>query len=235
MKNYHLGHRERLRNKFMKAGLDSFHDHEVLEMLLFQSIPFKDTNTIAHSLIEKFGSLSNVLDASYDNLITVNGVSHVTAVNIMFIRELFARYKQSSAQSVTISKLSDIISYSRMLFEQSPYERLVAVFIDSATRVIGTKEYTSKHKNAIKVDVKQVVKDGMNYSASGILLVHCHLNTITKPSQADIDYTEHIYNVLKSMNIVLMEHLIYTDQGMVFSFLKNGLFNKMKFNKDNQR
>lgn len=210
-----------MREKFVKQGLDAFHDHEVLEMLLFQSIPYKDTNELAHRLLNQYGSLANILDAGYDSLITVKGISHVTAVNLLFCRQLLERYGRSVAKAVYIDKLSKVIGYAQMLFTESRYERLVAVFVDKTTKVVCTREYTSEHVDKIKVDMKQIITDGMNLHAHGLFLVHCHTSSDTTPSPADIRYTRHIKQLLNSMEMVLMEHLIVNNNGKVFSFLNN--------------
>lgn len=221
--NPNAGHRERLRQRYLKHGLDGFEEHEVLELLLFQFLPYKDTNKIAHRLIDRFGSLANVLDAEYDSLVEVDGISHVTAVNLSIYKSILTRYTKGKADGRSLAKLSDIIDYSKEILQESSYERLVAVFTDNRTTVIAKSEYTTNDKSVIKVDVKRIVKDAMAHNSAGVILIHCHIKGESKPSKADIAFTDKLKTVLSGIDIVLLEHLIYNEKGELFSFVKNGL------------
>ena len=109
MANVNQGHRERLRQRMMKEGLQSFQDHEVLELLLFQYLPRKDTNKIAHDLLNKFGSFANVLNASPQQLQQVKGISQVTACNIALLKEVFLRYRASDAVKMSLAGIACVI------------------------------------------------------------------------------------------------------------------------------
>lgn len=222
-KNPNAGHRERLRQRFLKHGLDGFEEHEVLELLLFQFLPYKDTNKIAHRLIDRFGSLANVLDAEYDSLVEIDGISHVTAVNLAIYKHILSRYTKGKADGRSIARLSDLIDYSKEILQESSYERLVAVFTDSRTHVINKAEYTSNDKSAIQIDIRRIVKEAMANNAAGVVIIHCHVKGESKPSQNDITYTNTLKQVLSGIGMVLLEHLIYNEKGELFSFIKNGL------------
>ncbi len=186
MANVNEGHRSRLRSRMMKEGLDGFQDHEVLEMLLFQYLPRKDTNKLAHSLINRFGSFANVLDASAQQLMTVKGVSEVTACNIALLKEVWLRYRRSAAQKMSLAGLSSIIQYSRQLISESYTERLVVVYVDVATNFLVKEEFVSDSTVSLNLDIRKIVTSAVNANASGVILFHCHVKGTCQPSPEDL-------------------------------------------------
>ena len=127
------GHRTRLRERMMREGASGFQDHEVLELLLFGSVARKDTNKLAHNLLSKFGGFSAVLNASPEQLMTVKGVSTVTACNIAILKEVFHRYKKDEQDKSQLKGLASIIRYVQTTISDSFYERMVVVYVDGAT------------------------------------------------------------------------------------------------------
>ena len=127
------GHRARIRKRMMKEGLDSFQDHEVLEFLLFQFLPYKDTNKIAHNLLTKFGGFSGVLNASPDQLMLVDGISEVTACNLSILKEVLVRFRRSEANRINLSDVESIAKYARNLVRDNYCEKLLVVYVDHST------------------------------------------------------------------------------------------------------
>ena len=220
MANVNEGHRNRLRNRMMKEGLQGFQDHEVLELLLFQYLPRRDTNKLAHDLINKFGSFANVLDASPEQLMTVKGISETTACNLAMLKEVWQRYRQSSAQKVSLSKLSSIVRYCQKIISDSYVEKLVVVYVDSATNFLVSEEFSSDKTQSVNVDLKDIVSAAVRANAAGVILFHCHVHGVCQPSEADIDFTEKLFVTLANLNIVLLEHIIFNDKGDYYSFYK---------------
>ncbi|MCM1043528.1 MAG: hypothetical protein NC350_04910 [Corallococcus sp.] len=237
MKNANAGHRERLRQRYLSEGLDSFQDHEVLELLLFQYLPYKDTNKIAHKLLEEFGSLYGVLDASPEQLVRVAGISTVTAVNLSLLKDVWFRYQKSAAEAKRLTTLSDIVSYAQTLLSGGNYEKLLVVYVDASTKFIGKKFYCTNDNMAVNIPIKQLVSDAMLHSASGVMLFHSHVKGIAKPSDADLKYTEQLYFTFANLGVALLEHGIFNSDGVYYSFIQNGHIKKFSenYNKFNNR
>ena len=227
MSHENQGHRARLRARMQKEGLSSFQDHEVLELLLFQYLPYKDTNKIAHNLLNNFGSFAGVLNASPQQLMTVDGISEVTACNLAVLKEVFHRYRLSDSQKISLKGLSSIIKYARRLIADSYKERLVAVYVDHSTNFLYQEEFTSENVDNVNVDCKRIVTTAMRVNAAGIILFHCHVNGPCQPSDADFHFTEKLYFALASINLVLLEHMIFNASGEHYSFFSDGKIKEM--------
>lgn len=220
MSNVNEGHRARLRERMKNEGLHGFQDHEVLELLLFQYIPRKDTNRLAHALLNKFGSFANVLDASPQQLMTVKGISETTACNIAVLKEVWQRYSRSSAEKISLAGLSSIVKYSQKIIADSYTEKLVAVFVDGSTNFIVSEEYYSDSIQEVKVNLKSLVTAAVTANAAGVILFHCHVDGPCVPSEADKVFTEKLYVTLANINIVLLEHIIFNKSQDYYSFYK---------------
>lgn len=218
MSNPNEGHRHRLRERMMKDGLQGFQDHEILELLLFQFLPRKDTNKMAHELLNKFGSFANVLDASPKQLMLVDGISEVTACNISMLKEVWQRYKKSVAESFVLNGLSSIIQYSKLITADYYHEKLVVVYVDNSTRFIMREEYTSNDTQQVVVTVKDIAMSAMRANAAGVILFHCHVKGICTPSKEDFAFTEKLYFALASLNVMLLEHIIFNAKEEYYSF-----------------
>ncbi|MCH5151740.1 MAG: RadC family protein [Clostridiales bacterium] len=222
MAHENQGHRARLRARMQKEGLSSFQDHEVLELLLFQYLPYKDTNKIAHNLLNNFGGFAGVLNASPQQLMTVEGISEVTACNLAVLKEVFRRYKLSDSQKISLKGLSSIILYARRLIADSYKERLVAVYVDGATNFLYQEEFTSENVDNVNIDCKKLVATATRVNAAGVVIFHCHVSGPCQPSDADCHFTEKLYFALASINIVLLEHMIFNAAGEYYSFFSEG-------------
>ena len=227
------GHRARLRQRFIKEGASGFQNHEVLELLLFGSVARKDTNKLAHNLLSKFGGFSGVLNASPEQLMSVKGVSTVTACNLAILKEVFHRYKKDEQDKSKLNGLASIIKYVQSTISDSYYERVVAVYVDGATTFIQEEEFTSDSSQEVNVDTKRIVTTAMRLNAAGVALFHCHSNGPCVPSPEDVHFTEKLYFVLATMNIALLEHMIFNKDQDYYSFHANGDMAKIadKYNK----
>ena len=226
------GHRTRLRERMIKDGASGFQDHEVLEMFLFGSVARKDTNKLAHNLLNTFGGFAGVLNASPEQLMTVSGVSTVTACNIAILKEVFRRYKLSEQDKSKLKGMASIIKYVQGTLFDSFYERMVVVYVDGATTFLQEEEFTSESTQQVHVDIKKIVATAMCINAEGVMLFHCHSNGPCAPSDEDIRYTEKLYFALAPMNIALLEHMIFNKQREYYSFHTEGLMRQLadKFN-----
>lgn len=219
----HDGHRERMKSNFKKNGLDSINDVNALELLLFYAIPRRDTNVIAHALLDHFGSLSRVFSASIQELCAVEGVGENTAVLISMIPQLVRKSMVSDAEKITVIKNSkDAGKYlvPRFAFEQDEVALLVC--LDSQKRVIGCFELGRGVVNKVSVDVRKVVELALRYKASSVILSHNHPDSFALPSLADTAMTEQIYRSLRLVGITLADHIIVSGKDYV-SYLDSGM------------
>lgn len=216
------GHRARLRERMMKEGLAAFQDHEVLELLLFQYQPRKDTNKLAHKLLDAFGCLAGVLDASPQQLMTVDGVSEVTACNLAMLKEVWRRYKNSEINRMSLDGLRSIVRYANGLVSESYNERVVAVYLDHATKYMYREVFDSVSNEHVPVEVKQIVSTAVRVGAAGVMLFHCHVKGACRPSESDITFTEQLNFALASINVVLLEHIIFNNDNDYYSFYVHG-------------
>lgn len=219
------GHRARLRKRMMQEGLENFQDHEVLELLLFQFLPYKDTNKIAHTLLNEFGGFCGVLDASPQQLMTVSGISEVTACNIAVLKEVFARYRRSDAEKVKFTSIDAIAQYAKTLVGNARCEKLIVAYFDHATSFKHSEEYSSGKLDRVHVDVKQIVVTAMRVNAAGVALFHSHVDGVCEPSEADVDFTKQLLVALAAIDVALIEHIIFNGTQDYFSFYKSGLLN----------
>ena len=228
MKNPHEGHRERLRNRYLTHGLEGFADHEVLELLLFQYLPYKDTNEIAHQLIATFGGLTQVLEASPEQLMRVKGIGKITAVNLSLLNEVFFRCKRNDAEQKPLENLQDILDYAKQVLSYSSHERFLAVYLDATGHVLRKRNYCSVDDASINVSIKSVLADALSSSAKAVMVFHGHVKGPVLVSKADEVFTKQLYFSLKGMGVELIEHTIFNQKGEVFSFRENKLIEKYK-------
>ena len=134
----HNGHRNRMKNRFLKTGLDSFESHEALEFLLFYAIPKKDTNELAHELIKKFGSFAGVLDAPYEVLLKTKGVGSHTAILLKQIPQLFRLYFQDLNKPCKVMDTAEKwINFFKPKFIGRPHEILFVAGVDDSANFVA--------------------------------------------------------------------------------------------------
>jgi len=214
--NLHAEHRNRVKEEFLRRGLDSFPEHRVLELLLFYAIPREDTNELAHRLIERFRSLAGVLDASVEDLCAVPGVGRHTAVLLRMIPELCGRYVASR------SSLDDIMDSSARVREVlEPYffgvknEMVYLLGLDGKRKVLGVRKITEGSINAAEVTTRRIAEEAMNLRASAIILAHNHVSGLAIPSNEDRSTTRYLRQVLEPVGIELLDHVVFCDDDMV--------------------
>ena len=212
MENIHEGHRERMRDKFLKSGLDSMASHEVLEFMLYHSVSRQDTNVIAHNLINAFGSLPAVLDAPYEELLKVKGVSKVTATFIKFELQLMRRYFYEKTElSTSIKSVSDCGKY--LLGRYIGYDNEVASLLcmDNKCSVLGFEIICEGDIGSAVFSSRKIIEAVIKYKATTAILAHNHPGGIALPSNDDIEATKGIISALSHVNVILLDHIIIAD------------------------
>ena len=222
--NLHTGHRERVREKFIKNGLDGFADHEVLELLLFYANPRGDTNPVAHELINRFGSVAAVFEANYDDLIAVKGVGAAAATLITLVPQLFRRYSQNKADAVkSISDMKSAADYLIPRFYGFTVERVGVLCLDVQGRIKNFVFVSEGSLNLAHIDSRRVAHIALQNNADSVILVHNHPDGLAAPSRSDIETTKSLINALGLINIRVADHLIVSD-GEYFSMATNPKF-----------
>ena len=208
----HEGHRERLRARFMRDGLDSFEPHNVLEMLLFYSIPRKDTNEAAHLLMERFGSLSGVLDAPYEELVKIKGVSENTACLLKFITPLCRYYNTDKTERRFKATSTEAIGKYLMDRYVGITEETVSILgVDNICRVTGFEVLGKGGVNAVGFSSRNVMEAVLRMRATNVILCHNHPGGLALPSQQDMLSTVRIRDLLNTIGVRLLDHIILVE------------------------
>ncbi len=207
--NIHKGHRERVRKRFLKDGINAFEDHQILEFLLFYVHKIKDTNPIGHALINKFKSLDGVFSASYEELCSVDGISESGASLIMLIGQLRNRISRDTMEKkVRFSTHRDAAEYCMKLFDGLSVEKLFLISLNSMKDVISTDVISEGTCNATTADMRKILEIAMLRKASGVIITHNHPGDSPHPSSSDVAVTTKIINLLESINISVIDHII---------------------------
>ena len=220
----HDGHRKRLKERFLESGLNGFADHNVLELILFYSIPRCDTNVIAHNLMNEFGTLHGVFDAPIEALCNVKGVSMHSALLIKLIPEMFARYHIDKTKNPEI--LNSTVALGRYFlprFYGKTTEELHIALLDSKKKLIKCEKISDGTANSALVDVKKIMAIVVNSTATAAAIAHNHPGGIAVPSNADVKSTRRLYDALQIVNVELVDHIIVAD-GDYVSLADSGFF-----------
>ena len=222
-KNPHKGHRQRVKNRVLREGVDSFEDHQILELLLFYCIPMKDTNELAHLLIDRFGSLAGVLDARPEDLCAVSGITENSGILLNLIPSLARRYHQEKLKEKTIlDSTTKAGEYAKALFTGRLYEVFYVICMDSQNRVNHTALLHEGTINEAPVYPRLIVETALRHQATSIILAHNHPGGSHQPSQADVEVTRKIRTATEAIAITVADHIIVAGDGY-FSFAENRL------------
>ena len=194
--NPHKNHRNRLRTRYQKYGLASFEEHNILELLLFHSIPRADTNGIAHELINTFGSLYDVLCAPYEDLLRVKGVGPASAA---LIRNVSDTAREANLRKMTATPITD---YPRLVLYATEW------FIGKHAGIVHTEALSESHSIRAVSYAQSLEELADKHNARRIVLMHNHANGIMQPSDEDLFLTQKLYTALQEKKITLLEHLV---------------------------
>lgn len=219
----HLGHRQRLRERFLEAGPGSLADYEMLELLLFQAIPRRDTKPIAKALMERFGSYRAVMRADVGALTKVKGMGATGAVMLKAVADAAERLAREEVMNRPVLASWDrLIDYLRIGMAHHHTERFRVLFLDVKNALIADEEQQRGTVNHTPVYPREVVKRALELGASAIILVHNHPSGAPTPSQADIEMTETIRDAAAKLGVTLHDHVIIAKGGTA-SFKAMGL------------
>jgi len=222
-KDMHKGHRERLRNRFMKEeGFASFEDHEILELLLHYAIPRKDTNPIAHKMLETFGDLKGVLEARPEQLMTVPYVNEIAATLVSMVVPLTKVWQRCAmARQNRISNSREAEKFCRSLLLGSRVERFYVISLNAQCQVLGSRKISEGSLSEVSAYPRMVMETALNYNAHSVLLSHNHPGGTCAPSQEDVSSTLQLQRLLGGVGILVLDHIIIAGDS-TYSMIQHG-------------
>lgn len=233
MKNaVHDGHRERMRQRIEQNGAATLQSHELLEYILYSFVPRKDTNEIAHALIDKFGSFAGVLNADAQHLAEIKGMTRNAALFLSNMPSMFRRYSvDTESVKLSLKGRGKAREFMRRQLYGATVEQVVAAALDAQDNVIKYEILAAGTGDGVAVSVRSVVDFALKYKASGILLAHNHPSGSVKPSQQDLMITREIAWTLNSVGTVLQDHFIFNSTDY-YSFDEQGKLRAMMEERD---
>ena len=220
---HYLGHRERLRKKLLDYGDEVFEDYELLELLLTIIIPRKDVKPLAKELLKKFGSFSNVINASPYELKEINGIGDFAVAGFKIIKASTTKILKDKVEEDTIiSNWPELINYCQANIGNKKTEEFHVLYLNTKYHLIKDETHSTGTINTSSVYPREILKKVLDLGASSIIIVHNHPTGDTTPSNADINITKKIQNVLKTIDVPLHDHLI-VGKGNCFSFKSFGI------------
>ena len=224
------GHRERIKEKFLKNGIDGFAEYEILELLLTYCIPRKDTKPIAKELLNKFKSLDNIFKADFDKLSAIDGLGKNSIVFLKLIGDLpsiiykdeLKNKKLVDKETLKIPNKDVLLKYLRNKIGYEEIEKFYVLYLSSSNEVIEFEENSVGTLDRSSVYPREIYKKIINLNAKSVILAHNHPSDNITPSKCDIELTNEIAKGLKNFGALLIEHIIIT-KNSYFSFLEEGL------------
>ena len=218
----HKGHRERLKQRFLEEGLDNVTDIQALELLLFYAIPQRDTNPIAHELLNRFGSLSRVLEAGPEELKKVPGISAHSATLLTLVTELARYYQVDCAQRVEVLTTLDACgAYLVPRFFGRTKETVFLLCLDAKCKVLCCREVGEGSVNSASISIRKIVETALASNATTVILAHNHPSGVALPSAEDVQTTRRIAAALSAVEVHLADHIVVAE-GDYVSMVQSG-------------
>lgn len=215
--NLHTGHRERMRMRIEENGAKSLQDHELLEVLLYYSIPRKDTNSLSHKIISEYGSLINALEADPDDMVKRLKVSQRTALLISLIPEFISRYnsKKWNKPKLNFSSSSTAGEYAKSLLNMKKNECFYILCLDAGNRLIKSELISEGIVNETTLNLREIAEIVLKNNASSVILAHNHPGGSLMASMEDIKTTTAITHTLNLLGIRVNDHIIVANNNYV--------------------
>ena len=222
----HSGHRQRLGKTALEAGIDELSDIQALELLLFYPIPRRDTNELAHRLINHFGSYSAVLNADYHKLLEVDGIGKNAASLLALMPGFLRKYEQDlSAEKRYLLDKEHREKYVRSLFFGKTQEEFYMICLNSQCQLIRTKLLSQGSLDEVRVYPRTALKEALVRETKYVILAHNHPGGNPDPSSHDVNMTNDIIIALKTVGVTVVDHLIVAG-GQCFSFVGKGMIKR---------
>ena len=210
--NIHAGHRQRMREEYEQKGLDHLPLHRVLEMLLHFAIPQRDTNELAHTLIETFGSFSQVFATNIESLASVKGMTRNAAVLLHMLPAVNRRILEDQMDRTWVLDNNRAISeYLSKRFSGRSNETAMLLCLDNSCKLLSCQVLSEGNAASTQISIRKICEVAFQYGCHNVVLAHNHPNGPARPSNQDIRMTERIIDVLRSLDIRLLDHFILNE------------------------
>lgn len=208
--NFHKEHRRRVKERFLRSGLDNFSPHEILELLLFYAVPQKDTNVLGHKLIERFGSVRGVLSAPFEELCAIDGVGEHVATLLRLCLPLAAHvYMEEERQKdKTYHTLEDVGEFFLTQFEGTGEEMVLMLMLDNSFHMIDCQQVGVGTINSVGVTTRRMIELALESQAAAVVLAHNHPTGIAIPSQEDLTATAYLREAFAAVSVSLIDHIL---------------------------
>ena len=220
----HDGHRDRLKSRFLEHGIDSFNDLNALELLLFYAIPRRDTNVIAHALLDRFGGLSGVFEASVQELTDVPGIGTNAALLIKLVPQIMKKCEFSKVSDMrSFHKSSQVAQFLIPRFMGEREELVLLLCLDTRNSMLCCEVLNRGVVNAVDISVRRLMEIALKHKASAVVLAHNHPDGAAIPSREDEIFTEKAQEALRLMGIRMVDHIIVAGKNH-FSMRDSGFY-----------
>lgn len=225
--NPHKNHRERMKETYLKHGLDAFSDVEKLEFILYYAIAQKDTNPIAHALLDEFGSFDRVLEAPVEKLMKIDGMGKHSAILLNLLLESFSVYgRNKNVDEIPDTKTAK--AFATNLFRSKYVEEFYVICLSPSNKVLATKLINRGSASEVQVEISKITRVAMDNNCERIMLMHNHPQGINKASDEDLAFTSKILVSCIINDIEVIDHIIYGGNGETFSFESSNILKMLK-------
>ncbi len=205
----HEEHRQRLRAQYIADGIENMSSHNVLELLLFYAIPRKDTNPIAHELMDAFGSLNAVFEAPIEELMKINGIGEYAASLIKLIPQISARFiAEKSSDKIAFSDTERFHKYVMSKFFNQPNELMMLFSLDNAGRLLNATNISLGTKREVSYDNRTILEVAFRNNASNVVIAHNHPSGFAAPSKRDLVFTQEMIQLFRNVGIKMLDHIV---------------------------
>ncbi len=213
--NLHDGHRARLRERFRTNGFNGFNDHQIIELLLFYCCPRKDTNELAHILINRFGGIAGIFDAEYEELISVSGISENAATLFKIIPKVLPVYYNSRSNGETYDDFDKLKELFRPYFVGLKHEEFRIACFDNKLRILKNVLISAGGPSSTPMELRKITEEVIRSNAAALAIAHNHPKGVPSPSAADAAVTRTINDAMKAIDIKLLDHIIAGESSVV--------------------
>jgi DNA repair protein RadC len=220
---HYLGHRARLRERFLSGGADALPDYEMLELVLFAAVPRGDMKPLAKDLLKRFGSFADVISAPPARLLEIKGVGDAVVAQLKLVQAAALRLSKGNLLNrPALSSWAALLDYCTAAMSRTPHEEFRVIFLDRKNALIADEVQSKGTIDHTPVYPREIMKRALELGASAIILAHNHPSGDPTPSRADIDMTREIAKVAVALKIALHDHIVVA-RGGVLSFKSMGL------------
>ena len=223
MANQNEGHRQRLRHKFLKSGLDGFHDYEIIELLLTLGTPRKDCKSVAREALKKFGTLKSVLEADPSKLKEIKGIGDNNVFGLKITQAVSRRFLADRIMDQDFMRSSEeVMEYLKHNLRDKTREIFMVIYLNGRNQILQMEELFEGTLTTSAVYPREVVKRALDHAAAALVFVHNHPSGNLKPSQDDITITKKLKEAVEAIDVSVHDHLIIAGN-KVYSFADHGL------------